>query len=378
MDDEGAVVVDWGMRFAPSLVVLLALTACGDDGSSSGIPSDAGPGGVDAAPGDIDAAPLSDAPPLAGCDHTEQNDLGNDDYAGGGTPEATGLTLATRITVCGTIASTHYDAAEILADADGYSFTIAQDRDVLITLSGAGAQAIGLFALDIYGGSGFGTYIKSADFVATHGATSVRLPAGTYELLVVALSEAALTAPVAYEIRVDADAPDTRCPALTTGGFPEASDGASSTDNDMITIALGSQTAISNVTTSTTDVAEVTNVTLGTTASERFSGSLADVTTTDSYEDRDTFAFMTGATTDQLTVRVDWPGTTADVDFYLYEAGTDAPTTVVRTVSTTPGEFRTFAVKPNQDYWLLVGAKATSTGLPVTYAATLCGAAFVP
>lgn len=371
MDDEGSVVVAWGMRLAPSLFVLLALAACGDDGGSS-TPT------PDAAPVDIDAALLPDAPVPSDCDYTEQNDLTNDDYAGGGTPEATGITLATSATVCGSIASTHYNADEILADADGYQFTIAQDQDVLITLSGAGAQAIGLFALDIYGGSGFGTYIKSADFVATHGATSVRLPAGTYELLVVALSEAALTAPVAYEIRIDADAPDTRCPALTTGGFPEAGDGTDSIGNDMITIALGSQTAISNPTTSTADVAEATGVVLAAPASQRLTGSLADVTTTDSYEDRDTFAFMTGATTDQLTVRVDWPGTTADLDFYLYEAGTDSPVTTVRTVSTTSGEFRTFAVKPGQDYWLLVGAKATSTGLPVTYAATLCGAAFVP
>ena len=51
----------------------------------------------------------------------------------------------------------------------------------------------------------------------------------------------------------------------------------------------------------------------------------------------------------------------------------------MRALGTEAGvEAATFSVKPGTAYWLLVGAKAGGTGLPASYSATLCGAAFTP
>ena len=41
-------------------------------------------------------------------------------------------------------------------------------------------------------------------------------------------------------------------------------------------------------------------------------------------------------------------------------------------------ELRTFAVKTGTSYWLLVGAKAATGGLPAAYTASLCGETFTP
>jgi hypothetical protein len=39
---------------------------------------------------------------------------------------------------------------------------------------------------------------------------------------------------------------------------------------------------------------------------------------------------------------------------------------------------KTFSVKPNTSYWLLVGAQVGSMDLPAAYTGSLCGATFTP
>ena len=41
-------------------------------------------------------------------------------------------------------------------------------------------------------------------------------------------------------------------------------------------------------------------------------------------------------------------------------------------------ELRTFAIKTGTSYWLLVGAKAATGGLPAAYTVSLCGETFTP
>ncbi|HUS32262.1 MAG TPA: hypothetical protein VMZ53_27365, partial [Kofleriaceae bacterium] len=119
------------------------------------------------------------------------------------------------------------------------------------------------------------------------------------------------------------------------------------------------------------DNPESTNVTVTATSNNRFSGSAADVTA-DKYEDKDTYAFVTGAA-NELTVRLGWTGA-ANLDFFIFEAGSAAP--VWRADGTTgTAETQTFSVKPSSNYWLLVGAKGSS-GLPAPYSATLCGGSY--
>lgn len=348
-------------------VLALLLAACGPGPASD--PPDAHH--ADAA--GVEDAPAADAPP-SGCDYTEQHDATNDDVSDPpGSPEQTGLTAGARTVVCGKFEHTHFDG-DITADVDGYVIAVASETDVLVRLHGAGAETIEYAGVDVYGGATFGTLVGSATFYGDHGVVALHLPAGTYELAAFALSSAPLPSTIAYQLDITEDTPATRCPEVTSGGYAEAHDGADSTGNDVVTIPSGMPPAL---TASTTDAPEPTGLTLDP-GTARLTGSAADVATTDQYEDKDTFAFATGASTNELAVRLTWPGTGANLDYLVFEAGDPSP--VFRAIATAPQapELRTFSVKPNTSYWLLVGAKTGSAGFPVAYAASLCSAAFVP
>jgi hypothetical protein len=348
-----------------ALLAASLITACGP--SSSSAPPD---GHV------VDAPRADDAPidaPASDCDYTEQHDATNDDVSDPpGTPEPTGLTAGARTVVCGACEHTHC-VGDSTADSDGYGLSVPSETDVLVRLRGAGAEAIEYAGVDVYGGATFGTLVGSATFYGDHGVVALHLPAGSYELAAFALSSAALTSTIAYELELTTDAPATRCPEVASGGYAETHDGADSTDNDVVTIPDGAPPAL---TASTTDAPEPTGLTLEP-GMTRITGSAADVAMTDQYEDKDTFAFTTGASTNELGVRLTWPGTGANLDYLVFEAGDPRP--VFRAIANAlPPELRTFSVKPNTSYWLLVGARTGSAGFPVTYAASLCSAAIVP
>jgi len=354
------------MRALHALPLLLVLTACGDDA----------PAGVDA-PGSVDAAidATVDAPVPTGCDYQEQRDLTNDDVSDPpGTPEETGLTFSTKTVVCGAFESTHFDG-DITVDIDGYVLTLAADADVLIRLHGAGLTGPELVGVDVYGGATFNQLVGSNSVIGTHAVTALRLPAGRYELVPFALDDMAITSPLPYKLEISADTPATRCPEVTTGGFAEANDGAASIGNDMVRLVSGTPPAL---TASAADMPEPTALTLAAGANTRVTGSAADVAVADLYEDVDTFAIATDGAVNELAVRLTWPGTTTNLDFILFEAGNPDPVLRAIGTGTTAPELRTFGVKSGQSYWLLVGAKAGTAGLPAAYTASLCGATFAP
>lgn len=342
----------------PILTLLLALAACGDDGAA--VAPDAG---TPDAPVDVAA----DALP-AGCDYLEQRDGTNDDVSPAtGTAEDTHLSVGSRAVICGAFEHTHFDG-DITVDIDAYRITLS--TDVIVRLSGAGAEAIELVGVDIYGGAAFDQRVGAVTFYGDHGVTALALPAGTYELLPFALNSQATTAPVPYQLSIE---PGTPCAPLTTGGYAESHDGAANAGNDVVAFPSGSPSAL---TASPADMPEPTALTLVSGTPARVSGTAADIPVADRYEDKDTFAFATGAGINELTVQLGWTGA-ADLDAYLFEAGSADP--IVRGIATTPmKESVMFSVKPNAMYWLLVGAKAGGTGLPATYGATLCGGSFVP
>lgn len=341
------------------LAVLLLLAACGDSGHEA--PS------VDAA--EVDAPPAVDAP-AATCDYVEQHDATNDDVSPAtGTAEDTGIVVDRRRVICGAFDHTHFDG-DITVDIDGYHLTMPAEGDVLVRISGAGAEAIELVGVDVYGGPAFDQHVGAVTFYGDHGVAELHLAAGTYEVLPFALAQAALTATVPYELEIAPDAPATRCAPLTTGGYAEALDGPASAGNDVVAFPSGAPTKL---TTATTDAPEPTAIDLAPGATARITGSAADVAVADRYEDKDTFAFTTAASTNEVAVRLGWTGA-ANLDAYLFEAGNPDP--VGLALTTVAGEERTtFSTKPGTAYWLLVGAKP-GAGLPASYAATLCGAAF--
>jgi hypothetical protein len=352
-------------RLPCSALCLLLLVACGDDDG----PAHSSDASV------ADTAPMPDSLP-DDCDYTEQQDATNDDIDSG-SPEATNLTFTTSAdtVVCGTIDASHFDG-DITVDIDSFLITLATDADVLVRMNGPGAEAIEFVGVDVRAGSASGALVGTLTYYGDHGVTSVHLTAGTYDFEAFALSSAAITAAVPYTLAIVADNPALRCPELTTGGFPEAGDGASNDGNDVIRLASGMAPAL---TTSTADSPEATGLTLSPTAGDqRLTGSAADIAAPDLYEDKDTYAFATSSMTNELTVRLAWTGTTTNLDFLLFEAGD--PTPVLRAISTaaTSPEARTFSIKPSSSYWLLVGAKTGTLGLPMAYSASLCPTHFVP
>jgi hypothetical protein len=357
------------MRALLSTFVVVVATACGGTAATPDAAAPTPDGAVA-----IDAA-LPDAATLPpGCDYAETRDLTNDDVPPAtGTPEATGLTFAGHAALCGSFASDHFDG-DITVDVDGYVVTLAADADVLVRLAGPGLAGIELVGVDVYTGPTLSQFVGTSTVYGDHGVTALHLAAGRYELAVFALAGKAIPAPIAYTVELATDTP-TRCPALPSGGYAEAHDGAMNSGNDMIRFASGMPPALSP---SATDAPEPTQLVLDAATPARLSGAAAKAVVADSYEDKDTFAFTTGATTNELTVRLGWPSATADLDYFLFEAGVATPIVRVATTASQQPELRTFAVKPGTSYWLLVGAKVGSTGLPASYAATMCGAAFTP
>lgn len=345
-------------------MALMLLVACGGSGSK--------------AP-DIDAPPMMevdaaiDAPTMATCAYTEALDATNNTTPGA---EPTMVTYSNgKVGICGRVDNGHYNMTAQTVDIDAYRFATATDVDVLVHLTG---DVAALSRVVVQVGTPQGQARNVGVFQGDHATASVRLPAGEHIVAVGALNGADIAAPIAYTITIVGDAPATRCPKSTAAAsFTEANDGAANTGNDMVSVADNANPT-TRLTVSTADAPEPTNLMLAAGTSYRVSGTNANVNASDSYTDRDTFLVTTGATTTQLSVRLNWTSTTADFDFRVF------PPDQVLTVSSglktgnTEDEFQTFAVKPNTAYWLWVGAYDGSTGLPATYDATLCADTFVP
>lgn len=114
--------------------------------------------------------------------------------------------------------------------------------------------------------------------------------------------------------------------------------------------------------------------------------------TGDDYVERDTYLITTAADVDQLTIRMDWDGGAADLDYFLFaipETEDAEPFEIVRgtLISNDRGEFQTVAVDPNTSYWLWTGAfnmnapnDGTAPGgspqVPIDYHLSVYGNAF--
>jgi hypothetical protein len=334
--------------------------------------------GDDSGPQLADATAHVDATgrPDAGdpCDFHEADDAGNDT-----TGESTGLTLGTELRMCG-----HVDAREPgkddVVDRDIFTFelatdgpilvrVVAQDGDTLATFEGALADA-GLTVLD------------SSTLRGVHAAFAARPLAGTYAVIVTGINPSLPSSAVPYEIRITADAPDTRC-AVVTGGasYTESHDGATGVDNDVIEVSF-SPDATASFTLSPADAPEPSGPALTISAGMSYQANGAAVTNAgapaDDYEDRDTYVIAAGSETNEISVRVAWgdDGVT-DFDVFLFPAEATTVLTAGIAAETAVPEFETTAVLPSSTYWLWVGSFDGST-VPSDYTITLCGATFTP
>jgi hypothetical protein len=354
------------MRSSVVLGLLVVFGACGGGGGSSD-------GNPDAPPGD-DSMMQMDAPTTPGCGYTEAADATNVNAMGA---EISMITVGG--TICGTINNGHFNMQTGAVDIDAYKFTLAAPADMLVHVSGStiGTVAQRVIVQVVAITSTGSTLVNVGSVEGDHGTASVSLPAGEYGVAVVAINPQDIAAPAPYTIKLATDTPATRCAKVTAAAnFTEGGDGAANNGNDMMTLDESANPARS-FTANAADNPENTQLTLAAGTSYRVAGTSADVNPVDDYKDRDTFAFTTGATTTQLSVRLNWTSTTVDFDYTVHPQMNLLSVTGGFKTANTEDEFQTFAVKPNTTYWLWVAAYDGSTGAP-TYDATFCAETFTP
>ena len=126
---------------------------------------------------------------------------------------------------------------------------------------------------------------------------------------------------------------------------------------------------MNSITASTEDSAEALSDSLASGTSTRIDGYAGPVAAAvGSYLDHDTYSILTGATTTQLSIRLDWSAAGADLDYYVMSSGDTFAFASSATASTTGPEFATFAVLPNWRYWVWIGSYSGNAA----YEATLC------
>ena len=353
-----------------TLLAVGLVAACGSDDGDGDLtaPLDA------AAPSD---ALLTDAQ-VVDCtgDHRESRDRTNDPLTmEGGEAEATGFVLragSDPFTVCGQIDPAQ--ANDMLADGDFYEFTVGGDAPVnvrLELLAPDGAEATDL-AIDLHRvEEGTPVFLATGPFRTDYGVIAgVPLEPGTYWVNAVAFHPVPAQ-PVLYTIAIQRNTFSCPIAELT---YSESSDGTGR-GNDTVSIDYGDlppkQTADEG------DAPEATGIELAEASGPvRMQGvSLALASDGDSYLDRDAYLVSAGPETNEVEVRLGWPGEDVDLDVYLFEAGdpeNDYSVGLGTTTDKSADELFTVNIDPDRSYWLWVGAYQDATGLPVTYNLTVC------
>lgn len=315
------------------------------------------------------------APTVMSCAYTEQHDGTNDYRANGYQLESSGIVFdgVTPATICGQIDNGHFDTTDYAIDIDNYGVALAQDTDVIVTLTG-NAQAIATLGIWAYDPSS-GNTVGGGYFVGDHGVFTAHMPAGSYEISVEAYDNGDAAVVVPYRLTIGGDAPATRCGTMTgLADYVEAHDGVDNTQNDMIDVDFNSWPDRAYA--AATDSPEAMTLAVDSGVNYRIDGVAAGTAAqVGSYFDHDTYAITTGPATTQLTIRLDWAGANTDLDFYISAAGATFAFAASATPAMGGGEFATFAVVPNTTYWFWVGAYQSSTA-GTSYNATICAETF--
>ena len=162
--------------------------------------------------------------------------------------------------------------------------------------------------------------------------------------------------------------------------FTEASDGLTADGNDVYEVRYSGQPR-RKLTDNTLDTAEQTGITAAVGSTYRITGTsaapaVAPASWADSFQDRDTYMITTGATTNQLGVRLNWPGTTADFDFFIFPMNEIIEIANGWKNGNMEDEFVTISVLPNTQYLIWTAMDDASTGAPIDYDLTVCGESY--
>lgn len=294
------------------------------------------------------------------CDYAE-----TDDGANATTAETSGIALASGVHgVCGAIDPGHYDAASKTVDIDRYRLAIGGDgRFLLRVASDASATLLTRLSAKIFDTSANPTLRADVAFTGDHGAQIVELPAGDYDLVVAGTATGEPSGPIPYQVELVLD---PACARASGAPYQE-----STGNNDAIGVSFSTSPPVSSIdgTAEDTRLVATANNTL------HLAGTIDGTAHTDSYDDRDSYAFRTDGTANELTVRLDWTDAAADLDFYLFDPGTLETIAAGDLGGAGTLEIRAFAVAPSTAYVLWVGGYK-GTHAPATYDVTVCGTHF--
>jgi hypothetical protein len=351
------------------LLPLVLLIACGDN------KGDHHPDGGKTP----DAAP--DAMPPLTCAYTEMADAMNDDVSSQqGMPEETMLSFTAPMMICGKLDNTHYVGNQQLIDIDSYVFTVPADSMGLVRFTAPGAEAYDSVFIEITAMNV--NSFEFGEFAGNHAVLRADLPPDDYIVTVQSFDATAPAAALDYKLVIVPDVA-TRCAKSTAAAdYTESHDGATADGNDMIEVRYGPSGSRSK-TANVADVPEPTGFTIAPNMTyhavgENTKPTVAPLSWMDSFQDRDTYEITASSTTNELSVRVNWPGNTANFDMMVFDKDGIIEQAVGYYTRNMEDEFTTMAVVPGASYWVWVGADDASTGQPITYDLTLCGATFTP
>jgi len=333
--------------------VVVALAACG--------------GASDDSPSGVDAAAVQDS---------NRGDAVNDpcyrelhDPRNGTSAEPTGLARGVGpVAICGAIEIDHPGGRFL--DVDQYEIAVTLGGNAVVRLVAPGASALTRVDLIVNNASG---RIATGRVVGGLGVIVLPLAAGSHTLVVEAQGSASAAVP--YQIEIVDDDPALRCPIAgdPRGDYHEADErAAGNRANDVVSVRT-EPALLTSLTALSTDAPELTKLAVSSGGRQLIDGVSADVATAgDDYHDRDTFAVYTGQGTNLLELRARWPGTSADLDLFVFEAD-HADDPMGRPVQLVTGELLVTAVKPRTLYWIWVGGSTRSAQLPAAYTLAICG-----
>jgi hypothetical protein len=338
----------------------VALAACGGDGGDQ---PDALQG-VDAVPSDAAADD---------CDYTESDDDGN-----ATTAEATGLDVPGAIKICGSVAA-RAPTGQIV-DTDRYAFTVQTAGPYLVRVDAPAGGVLALSAGVSLAAGGDGAFRNDGVYIGDHLVFSVGLEAAEFAIEMIAGDNAAPDSAVPYTITIVPDQPAARCATVSgDAAYTEATDTATNAGNDMVEVTWGPFAAVQTAATTDAPEPSASALTISAGMSYKASGAagIPNGGATDSYQDRDTYVIATGAQTNEITVRLSWEGTDADLDFLVLAVPqpTAAPVPLAfgTLAGTTGPEFATTAALRSTQYWLWVGEFDSAVPVDKPYDLTICG-----
>ena len=307
-----------------------------------------------------------DGPTPLTCAYNEMSDATNDELFNAQTssPEMTGQSFTKAFQLCGKLDNNWAQNTQRI-DSDTYQFTVPAASSAIVYLVAPGAQDYDTVILDIT--STPPGLFATGEYTGNFAVASLALPPGDYYVTVTAYDATAPAAALDYKLNVMIDSP-TRCAKSTMAAtFTEASDGLTADGNDVYEVRYSGQPR-RKLTDNTLDTAEQTGITAAVGSTYRITGTsaapaVAPASWADSFQDRDTYMITTGATTNQLGVRLNWPGTTADFDFFIFPMNEIIEIANGWKNGNMEDEFVTISVLPSTQYLIWTAMDDASTGV---------------